>query len=112
MQHPLVHWLYGDAWRLLSCLLSSVIACITSAETVYRNYKGQNAKTSLSFGLCRGTKYGILRSWICVRCHRDVCNDDIIDRNSTQQGNWNVLKAAIMFLLVKYVVHAFCPAIV
>jgi len=81
MQHPLVHWLYGDALRLLSRLPSSVIASITSAETVY---KGQNAKTSSSIGLCRGMKYGIWRGGICLGCRRDVCNDDIIDRNSTE----------------------------
>jgi hypothetical protein len=79
MQHPLMHWLYAVmAIALMSAIISD---CKYNAETVY---KGQNAKTSLSIGLCRGMKYGIWHGRICLGCRHDICNDDIIDRNSTE----------------------------
>jgi hypothetical protein len=88
MQHPLVHWLYGDAWRLLSRLPSSVIATITSAETVYQNYKG--AKTLkqarvLGFVVARNMEFYVAGFFLDAVMM--FCNDDIIDRNCIQQGN-------------------------
>jgi hypothetical protein len=78
MQHPLVHWLYA----VMAIALTSPIVsdCKYIAETVYQNYKGQNAKASSSIGLCRGMKYGIWHGGICLGCRRDVCNDDISHR--------------------------------
>jgi hypothetical protein len=85
-QHPLVHWLYGDALRLISRLPSSVIASMKQKQSI----KDKTLKQArvLGFVVARNMEFG-MAGFVLDAVVTFAMTISAIDRNSIQQGDWN-----------------------
>ncbi len=111
-------------WKLLicrtgygshDCIDICPFGCKYNADiTIYRNYKGWNVKASSYIGLSRCTKHGILYGCgfvldAVVTFATKIASTETLFNKAI--GMLDVLKPAIIFLLVKCMRQAFRPAI-